>query len=148
MLYVYTDGSCLNNQSIQNQGGCSFIVTDQKNIIYEYSESERNTTNNRMELLACIRAMEYATREPNVLYTLYTDSNYVIQGLYGWSKIWEENHWMTSNKKTPVQNQDLWKTLLALHQKCNVSLQKIKAHAGNEYNERADQLAKDAAAKA
>ena len=106
---VYTDGACSGNPG---SGGWGVVVISDK--LYQYSGSEENTTNNRMELKAAI--MGISKSENNQKIILHTDSKYVKDGITSWIKNWKNNNWLTSSRK-PVKNQDLWQELDALNNK-------------------------------
>ena len=110
MISVYTDGSCLGNPG---NGGWAFIVVGKKNISFR-TGFEKNTTNNRMELLAAIKALEYLEQYENI--KINTDSNYVKQGITTWIFNWKKNNWKTSSKQA-VKNIELWERLDELNQK-------------------------------
>jgi ribonuclease HI len=135
---IYTDGSCLGNPG---NGGWAAIISDEKKI-KKISGSEKNTTNNRMELLAPINALK--SMKPGVKIKIYTDSQYVKNGITEWINTWLTNNWKTS-KKENVKNKDLWIELYNLNKSLNVQWNWIKAHDGNPMNEEVDLLAKKAA---
>lgn len=136
---IYTDGSCLGNPGPGGYGAVLVYGDNRK----ELSQGYRNTTNNRMELLAVITALDSLTRSCSV--DLYTDSKYVQQAITkNWLGNWQKNGWKTSAKK-PVKNQDLWQRLLPLIKKHDVSFRWVKGHAGHPENERCDDLARTAA---
>ena len=138
MIKIYTDGSCLSNPG--NGGWAAIIIKDDK--ITEISGNEKNTTNNRMELLAPISALSKIEDKENI--EIYTDSKYVKQGITEWINNWKSNGWKTS-KKEDVKNKDLWTKLDELNNSLDVQWNWVKAHAGNEFNEKVDLLAKKAA---
>ena len=138
MIKIYTDGSCLSNPG--NGGWAAIIIKDDK--ITEISGNEKNTTNNRMELLAPISALSTIEDKENI--EIYTDSKYVKQGITEWINNWKSNGWKTS-KKEDVKNKDLWTKLDELNNSLDVQWNWVKAHAGNEFNEKVDLLAKKAA---
>ena len=138
MITIYTDGSCLTNPG---NGGWAAIINDKKEI-RKISGSEKNTTNNRMELLAPINALKYM--KPGVEIKIYTDSQYVKNGITEWINTWLANNWKTS-KKEDVKNKDLWIELYNLNKSLNVQWNWVKAHDGNPMNEEVDLLAKKAA---
>jgi len=138
MLKIWTDGSCLGNPG---PGGWGFIATDGKNIA-ERNGGEANTTNNRMELMAVIRALTAAKRHDAV--EIHTDSQYVKNGMQTWLANWKKNNWRTSTKK-PVKNQDLWQQLDEIASSKTIHWVWVKGHAGEEMNERVDELARTAA---
>ncbi|MBE6461788.1 MAG: ribonuclease HI [Alphaproteobacteria bacterium] len=138
MLKIWTDGSCLGNPG---PGGWGFIATDGKNVA-ERSGGERDTTNNRMELMAVIRALTAAHKHDEI--EIHTDSQYVKNGMQVWLKNWKKNNWRTSTKK-PVKNQDLWQKLDELASTKKLHWVWVQGHAGEDMNERVDTLARDAA---
>lgn len=138
MLIIYTDGSCLGNPG---PGGWAFVATDGINTA-ERSGGEVNTTNNRMELTAVIRALSAARRHSEV--ELHTDSQYVKNGMQSWIKNWKSNNWRTRDRK-PVKNKDLWIQLDELAGQIKINWHWVKGHAGEEFNERCDELARTAA---
>ena len=138
MIEIYTDGSCLENPG---NGGWAAIINDDGKI-EKISGSEKNTTNNRMELMAPIAALSKITKKKKV--QIFTDSQYVKMGITNWIHNWIKNNWQTS-KKEDVKNKDLWLNLYKLTQSHDVEWNWVKAHAGNTLNEEVDALAKDAA---
>lgn len=140
MLKIWTDGSCLGNPG---PGGWAFVATDGQNMA-ERSGGEHNTTNNRMELMAVIRALTAARRHTEI--EIHTDSQYVKNGMQTWIKNWRKNNWRTADKK-PVKNQDLWQQLDALASTIKIHWVWVRGHNGEELNERCDELARAAAAK-
>ena len=142
-IVIYCDGACSNNQQKDNRGGWGAILLYQGKT-KEISGGERNTTNNRMELLACIRALE-AVKNRSLPVEVHTDSAYLANCLLQkWYLRWQRNGWLTAGKK-PVENKDLWLRLLALKDKfTHVSFHKVAGHSHVELNERADQLAREA----
>ena len=138
MIKIYTDGSCLKNPG--NGGWAAIININGK--IKKISGNEKNTTNNRMELMATINALkEMSTRD---LIEIFTDSKYVKNGITEWVNSWILNNWKTS-KKEDVKNKDLWIELYKLNQSLNIKWNWVKAHAGDPLNEEVDMLAKKAA---
>ena len=138
MIKIYTDGSCLENPG---NGGWAAIINDNGDT-KKISGSEKNTTNNRMELLAPIRALKEMKQSDQI--EIYTDSPYVKLGITEWINTWVVNNWKTS-KKEDVKNKDLWVELYSLNKSLNVKWNWVKAHAGNVMNEKVDLLAKKAA---
>lgn len=133
-LEIYTDGACRGNPGPGGWGALLLFGDKRK----ELCGGEELTTNNRMELLAAISALESLKRSCEL--TLYTDSQYVRKGITEWIENWKRRNWRTAAKK-PVKNEDLWRLLddqVARHQ---VNWVWVKGHAGNEGNEIADQLA-------
>lgn len=139
-VFVWTDGACSGNPG---PGGWGALLRAQNGDTVlkerELSGGEAATTNNRMELMAAIMALEALTRPANV--TLTTDSAYVKNGVTGWIHGWKRNGWKTAGKK-PVKNVDLWQRLDAAQARHQVTWQWIKGHAGHAENERADELAR------
>ena len=138
MIKIYTDGSCLKNPG--NGGWAAIICT--KNEMKKISGSEKDTTNNRMELLATINALKEVNSED--LIEIYTDSKYVKNGITDWIHNWIKNNWKTSNKED-VKNKDLWVQLHELSNNSKIKWNWVKAYAGNPLNEEVDLLAKKAA---
>jgi ribonuclease HI len=134
-ITIYTDGACSKNPG---PGGWGAILIVQGKEL-EMSGSEKDTTNNRMEMMAAIKGLEILP--PHSQVTLFTDSQYLKNGITLWIKGWKKNGWKTADKN-PVKNQDLWVTLDALLVNKEISWQWIKAHNGNAFNERVDGLAK------
>lgn len=141
-VVIYTDGGCIGNPG---PGGWSAILLYGEHR-KELSGRYRQTTNNRMELRAAIEGLEALTRP--CLVHIYTDSSYLRDGITSWVNGWQRNGWRTVGKK-PVKNRDLWQRLLAAVERHRpaggVVWQWTKGHAGHELNERADQLANEAA---
>ena len=137
-LEIYTDGACLGNPG---PGGWAALIIDnnQEKIL---SGNNEMTTNNRMELLAVIKALESINHHLEV--TIYTDSKYVINGITSWIKKWKTNNWKNSSK-TPVKNIDLWKILDVSSQRLNIKWIWVKGHSGNIYNEKVDEIARNQA---
>ena len=136
---IYTDGACIGNPGPGGYG----VVLLYKDHRREHSGGYRKTTNNRMELLAAIAALEALKEKCSV--TVYSDSEYVVKSIeQGWAKKWKENGWQR-NKKGLALNSDLWDRLLALCSFHEVDFRWLKGHAGNRENERCDALAMQAA---
>ena len=138
MIKVYTDGSCLGNPG---NGGWAFVIINEKDISYR-AGFERNTTNNQMELMAAIKAIEFLDKYNDI--NLNTDSNYVRQGITNWILNWKRNNWKTSTKKA-VKNRELWERLDKLNVSKNIIWSWVKAHNVDEFNNQVDQLARQAA---
>ncbi|MDC3165884.1 ribonuclease HI [Candidatus Pelagibacter sp.] len=138
MIKIYTDGSCLSNPG--NGGWAAIINIDGD--IKKISGNEKNTTNNRMELMAPINALKNIKSKDPI--EIFTDSRYVKNGITEWINTWVLNNWKTS-KKENVKNKDLWLELHKLNQSLNVQWNWVKAHAGDPLNEEVDMLAKKAA---
>ena len=132
---IYTDGDWFGNSG---HGGRWAVIFDEKRKQQNISGKARETTNNRMELLAPIMALKKIKSKSKVI--IFTDSIYVKNGITDWIKKWEKNGWKNSNKK-PVKNTDLWKKLNELCQKNQVIWKWVKGHSNNKYNNLADELA-------
>lgn len=137
-VHLYTDGSCLGNPGPGGYG----VVLEYQHHRKELSQGFSCTTNNRMEMLACIEGLKALTRDCAVIIT--TDSQYVKQGIEKWMHGWKRNGWRTSAKK-PVKNQDLWQKLDHELQRHEVRWDWVKGHSGHPQNERCDELARQAA---
>ncbi len=139
-LYAYTDGACSGNPG-PGGWGALLIARDGDKVLKEreLSGGEPDTTNNRMELMAAISALESLTRPSSII--VVTDSAYVKNGVTGWIFGWKRNGWKTADKK-PVKNVELWQRLDQAQARHQVEWRWIKGHAGHEENERADALAR------
>ena len=139
-LFAYTDGACSGNPG-PGGWGALLIARDGDEIVKEreLKGGEAQTTNNRMELLAAITALETLAGPSTI--TIVTDSSYVKDGITKWIFGWKKKGWKTANKK-PVKNEELWKRLDAATVRHNVSWEWVKGHAGHPENERADELAR------
>lgn len=134
-VVIYTDGACSGNPG---PGGWGAILT-MGAVRKEMQGGEAETTNNRMELMAAISALEALKQRCSV--TLFTDSNYVKNGIMSWIHGWKKNGWRTADKK-PVKNAELWQRLDIARLRHDVNWQWVKGHAGHPENERADELAR------
>ena len=134
-VVIHTDGACSGNPG---PGGWGAVLQygDKER---EISGGELATTNNRMELMAAIQALETLKKPCKV--ELHTDSQYVMKGISEWIHNWKRCGWLTADKK-PVKNDDLWKRLDAARLRHEVAWRWVKGHAGHEFNERADELAR------
>ena len=133
-VHIYADGGCRGNPGTGGWGVLLQAGASEK----ELWGGEANTTNNRMELTAVIRALE-ALKRPTKIH-VHTDSQYVQKGISEWIHNWKRNGWRTADKK-PVKNADLWQVLDALTKQHEIKWLWVKGHAGNPGNERADSLA-------
>jgi ribonuclease HI len=133
-VIIYTDGACRGNPG---PGGWGAILS-YKGITKELYGGERETTNNRMELLAVINALEALTKPSPV--QLHSDSKYVLQGITEWLENWKKRGWKTASK-SPVKNEDLWRRLDAARSLHRIEWKWVKGHSGDVGNDRADQLA-------
>lgn len=138
---IFTDGACKGNPGPGGWGAILRMGAHEK----ELSGGEAETTNNRMEMTAVIRALNALT-EPCAV-TLHTDSRYVIDGMTKWLEGWKRKGWVNASKQ-PVRNQDLWHDLIEAVKHHQVTWEWVKGHNGHPENERADQLASDAAVAA
>ena len=142
-IEIYTDGACVGNPG---PGGWAAIIISE-NQKKELFGGEKLTTNNRMELTAAIKALEYYNKEEKKFSSMpikiYTDSVYLKEGITNWISNWEKNNWKTSDKKN-VKNVDLWKKLKDLVKSNTIEWKWIKGHSNDPMNDLADQLAKKA----
>ena len=137
-ITIYTDGACSGNPGAGGWGG----ILIYKDYVKEISGAKKETTNNRMELLAVIKALSALKYACEV--TLYSDSAYVVNAVQNeWLYAWFHNGWKTADKK-PVKNKELWEELLSLLSKHRVKFVKVKGHADNAYNNRCDEIARQA----
>jgi ribonuclease HI len=138
-VVIFTDGACTGNPGPGGWGAILRFKEHRK----ELSGGYRRTTNNRMELLACIEALRQLKRRSQVV--LFSDSNYVVNGIeLGWAKRWKARGWIKSDKK-PAENPDLWGELLNLVEQHDVTFVWLRGHAGMPENERCDEMAVRAA---
>ena len=137
IINIWTDGACSGNPG---PGGWGALIK-YNNSTKEISGSEKNTTNNRMEMIAVIKALKYIDTKSQI--NLYTDSKYVKEGITNWIIGWKKNNWKNSQKKD-VKNKDLWVELDSLSLKHNINWNWVKGHSGNIENDIADKLATEA----
>lgn len=138
-IKIYTDGACSGNPGPGGWGAVLFYQDKMK----EISGGEADTTNQRMELKAVIEALK-ALKVEGWEVTVYSDSAYFVNAVQqDWLSRWQQNGWKNS-KKEPVANQDLWLELIQMMKKNHLNVEKVKGHAGNEWNERCDELARKA----
>ena len=135
---IYTDGACSGNPG---PGGWGAVIFDEREKQNNISGKVKDTTNNRMELMATIMALKKIKSKSDI--TIFTDSTYVKNGITEWIKKWEKNGWKNSDRK-PVKNKDLWIKLNDLCQKNKVIWKWVKGHSNNKYNTLADELATQA----
>ena len=134
-VVIFTDGACSGNPGPGGWGAILMFGEKRK----ELCGGDPATTNNRMELMGAIQALEALTKPCKV--ELTTDSQYVIKGVSEWIHAWKRRGWLTADKK-PVKNDDLWRRLDEARLRHEVQWKWVKGHAGNEHNERADELAR------
>ena len=137
IINIWPDGACSGNPG---PGGWGALIK-YDNSTKEISGSEKNTTNNRMEMMAVIEALKYIDTESKI--NIYTDSKYVKEGITNWIISWKKNNWKNSQKKD-VKNKDLWVELDSLSLKHNINWNWVKGHSGNIENDIADKLATEA----
>jgi len=149
-IEIYTDGSSLGNPG---PGGWGSVFVEEGKIIKELGGFDKDTTNNRMELMAVIETLKYLCARQGLTHkkdnvTIFADSNYVLSGITSWIFNWEKNGWKTANKKQ-VLNQDLWKELIELIRGYDnkINWEKVKGHSGHIYNDKADEIATTYASK-
>ena len=136
MITIYTDGSSRGNPG---PGGWGAIIIDEVRAV-ELGGREEHTTNNRMELMACIRALEFAGTLDDSKIIVFTDSEYVMKGITLWVKGWQMRGWRTASKK-PVLNQDLWQKLILVADGKDIEWKYVAGHSGHDYNDRCDEIA-------
>jgi len=147
-FYLFTDGACQPNPG---NGGWAFVVYPKDRIDEKIAQSgyQKDTTNNRMEMTAVLKGLEYLVmwhggsskelRDPLEI-TLFSDSKYLINGIEKWMHNWSKNNWIKKDRN-PVLNDDLWKLVYSLSQNLPIQCQYIKGHSGHPENEECDQLA-------
>ena len=144
LIKIYTDGACVGNPGPGGWAAIILVENEKK----ELFGGEKLTTNNRMELTAAIKALEYCAnqeeKQPSLKNVrIFTDSTYVKEGITVWINNWEKNNWKTADKKN-VKNVDLWKKLKDLVKSKQIEWRWIKSHSGDTMNDLADKLAKEA----
>ena len=140
-VVIHTDGACSGNPGPGGWGAVLHYGDKEKTL----RGGELDTTNNRMELMGAIQALEALNKPCKV--ELHTDSQYVMKGISEWIHGWKKRGWLTADKK-PVKNDDLWRRLDTARLRHEVDWRWIKGHAGHEHNERADELARQGLAEA
>ena len=142
-LKIYTDGGCSGNPG---PGGWAYvIISGEEEIIAKEMGSQKETTNNRMELTAVIEALRAIKNKktPTNNITVYTDSQYVQKGISEWIQNWKRNSWRTKDKK-PVKNRELWIELDSLASEFHITWEWVKGHDGNRFNELCDRMTQEA----
>lgn len=140
-LRIYTDGACIGNGMRENIGGWCFVVVGKDGLLYEKCEVDFNTTNNRQEITAVLRCLQYCHENKISDFIVYCDSQYVVNGFNDWMHKWRAKQWVRGKPAMPIPNIDLWKEMYRtrfLFDKVN--LKWVRGHNGNEWNEYADQL--------
>ena len=151
-IQLYTDGSCSKNGSKENFGGYAVILTINNKSVKIYKESKSNTTNNEMEMMAVLQAIKIAkilTKTNKREIEIFSDSAYVVNTVNTWMNSWAANNWIKKSDKKPPENLEIVKEIYSLMQfeRC-IKIKKIKGHFGEEFNELADQMAKEATKEA
>ena len=134
-IIIYTDGGCRGNPGLG--AWAAILISEKHNLRLEIGESENNTTNNKMEMKAVIKALERLKNSHNI--KVYSDSAYLINGMNEWIYSWQKNNWIKSDKK-PVENKEYWIKLIELSKKHNIKFIKVKGHSDNKENNRADEI--------
>lgn len=146
MFKIYTDGACSGNGKTDAKGGWAYIIIDEnKKVIAKENGAEINTTNQKMELMACLNGCRAAEKlNPSEYVEVYSDSAYLINCYKAeWWKSWIRNGWKNA-KKQPVANRALWESIISYFNLPNYSFIKVKGHAGEEYNVIVDRMAVEA----
>lgn len=133
---IFTDGACKGNPG---PGGWGAIIIHSAEHVQEFGGHDKQTTNNRMEMLAAIRAIENI-EDTALKIRIFTDSNYLVQGMKSWLSGWKKKGWVNSSKK-PVANKELWLALDQLNSKYQIEWHHVRGHSGHPGNERADEIA-------
>jgi ribonuclease HI len=144
-LTIYTDGACSGNPG---PGGYAAVIIDSKGTEVSVSGGEKNTTNNRMEMLAVIHALKYVralTNYKDIQIQFFIDSQYVLKGITEWIEGWKRKNWKSTTGL--VKNRELWEEIDALRQGVNIKWTWVKGHNEDKYNEIADELARSEIAK-
>lgn len=134
-IIIYTDGGCRGNPGLG--AWAAILISEKHNLRLEIGESENDTTNNKMEMKAVIKALERLKNSHNI--KVYSDSAYLINGMNEWIYSWQKNNWIKSDKK-PVENKEYWIKLIKLSKKHNIEFIKVKGHSDNKENNRADKI--------
>lgn len=146
-IHIYTDGGCRGNGKTTNKGAFAFaIINDRGNmILHQDAQGFNDTTNNQMELGAAIAALSFCADSPYIKddIVVYTDSQYVYNGITNWIHSWMAKNWKTSTRQ-PVLNKELWQKLYELTESLNVTFQWVKGHSTDQYNDYVDALCNQA----
>lgn len=134
-IIIYTDGGCRGNPGLG--AWAAILISEKYNLRLEIGESENDTTNNKMEMKAVIKALERLKNSHNI--KVYSDSAYLVNGMNEWIYSWQKNNWIKSDKK-PVENKEYWIKLIELSKKHNIKFIKVKGHSDNKENNRADEI--------
>lgn len=145
-IQLWTDGACRNNQSAENKGGWGFLVKESNKEIYSNSGAEKNTTNNRMEMMAVIEGVSYILQNyQDAEIEVTTDSAYIANCYKNkWYVNWEKNQWKNA-KKEPVKNKELWLQIIPFFKNEKIKFNWVKGHAESAENHLVDMLATNAA---
>lgn len=146
MYILYTDGSCKGNGKVNSVGAWAYILLESGKEIQKESQANRNTTNNKMELMAVIKGIEAILDKANNFFNcqIFTDSNYIYECYKKkWYLSWQRNGWKNSKKK-PVKNKELWEKLIPYFEDVRFEFLKVKGHNGDTYNEKVDEMAQAA----
>ena len=137
-IEIYTDGACSYFSENNRPGGWGFLIVKNNNIIYKNCGEEEQTTNNRMEIIAILKSIEYCIENNLDNVIIYSDSDYCINTMKTWLYNWlKKDKW----KNRQVPNQDLWEYFLSIKDKIQIEYRWVRGHNGNKYNEMADKLA-------
>lgn len=134
-IIIYTDGGCRGNPGLG--AWAAILISEKHNLRLEIGESENDTTNNKMEMKAVIKALERLKNSHNI--KVYSDSAYLVNGMNEWIYSWQKNNWIKSDKK-PVENKEYWIKLIELSKKHNIKFIKVKGHSDNKENNIADEI--------
>ena len=140
---IYTDGACIGNGQRKNIGGWGFVCIERGKHFYETTGIEYNTTNNRQEILAVLNALRCCKEYNITSFTIYSDSQYVVNGFNNWMHKWKKKNWIrgTASKPQPVINKDLWQEMYKIRFEFDkVDLKWVRGHNGNKWNEHIDEL--------
>jgi len=138
---IYTDGACIGNGKKENIGGWSFVFVSKGEKFFESVGVVFNTTNNRQEILGVLNALRCCVEHDISSFVLYSDSQYVVNGFNEWMEKWKRKEWRRGAFRDFIPNHDLWQDLYAIKKQfTGVNLQWVRGHAGNKWNEYADQL--------
>ncbi len=144
---IYTDGACKGNGTKDGGfGGWAYVILEDRKIVKQGSEGRKDTTNNKMEMISVIEALKnFSTSKEKHKIRIYSDSAYVVNCFREkWYEKWQLNNWK-GGTKGEIQNRELWEELIDLYFRFDVTFEKVKGHAGDEFNELVDTMASGAA---